>query len=415
MNDRPTPVRGILYLTHRIPYPPDRGDKIRSFHLMEALGRLGPLHIGTFGDDARDMGFEPALAERAVTHKLVLRRQGKLRAGLDAYIGKRPLSVSLFADAALHDYVRQTLATQDISHIVVFSGQMAQYVPRDAGVGQARRFLMDFVDVDSEKFAGYGADAGMNPVMRRVYAREGKLLARYEHAIAARADTSLFVSEAEAALFRTRAGLDGPRVKALENGIDLVLYDPAKSYAAPDHPRLNPAKPLIIFTGQMDYRPNIEAVRIFAENVMPLIRFSSPDAQFAIVGRQPTPEVERLANLPGVIVTGAVDDVKGWLQAANVVVAPLRLARGIQNKVLEAMAMAKAVVASPAAAEGIDAVPNRDLIVADGVEAEAAAVLALIDAPMRARLIGDAARKRMVERYSWDATLASLPQLMGAA
>ena len=410
-----TPVRGILFLTHRIPYPPDRGDKIRSFHLMEALARLGPLHIGTFADDARDMGFDGDLAARAVTHKLVLRRQGKARAGLDAFVGKRPLSVSLFADAALHTYVRQTLATQDISHIVVFSGQMAQYVPLDAGQGHARRFLMDFVDVDSEKFTGYGADQTMSAAMRRVYVREGKLLARFEQDIAARADASLFVSEAEAALFRTRAGLDSSQVRALENGIDLVSYDPAIPYAAPAHPDVNLTHPLIVFTGQMDYRPNVEAVTIFAEQVLPLIRESSPDAQFAIVGRQPTPDVERLSSLPGVIVTGAVDDVKGWLKVAHVVVAPLRLARGIQNKVLEAMAMAKAVVASPAAAEGIDAVHNRDLIVADGVEAEAAAVLGLIDAPMRARLIGDAARKRMAERYGWDATLAALPELMGAA
>lgn len=402
------PITGILFLAHRIPYPPDRGDKIRSFHLLKALSALAPVHVGAFADDARDMGFADTLSQWTASQKIVQRNPGKIGAAASALVGGLPMSVSLFDDKALHAYVAETLASQPISHIFVFSGQMAHYVPEDF----SGRFLMDFVDVDSEKFVGYSKDPAISFAMRQIYAREAKQLSAFEHKTAARADVSLFVSEAEAALFRDRSGLDSGRVRALENGIDLGFYDPALEVPPAAHPvRLQDA-PLIVFTGQMDYRPNIEAVSLFAREAMPSIRAKVPTAQFAIVGRNPSTEVEALASLAGTIVTGAVDDVRSWLKAATVVVAPLRLARGIQNKVLEAMAMAKPVVASPAAAEGIAATPGRDLIVADGAQAEAEAVLSLISIPMRANLIGAAARKQMVEHYAWEARLAALPELM---
>jgi polysaccharide biosynthesis protein PslH len=294
---------------------------------------------------------------------------------------------------------------------------------------------MDFVDMDSAKFAAW-ADGSSGPKSwaNRI---EAKRLFAFETATAKRADVSLFVSEAEAALFRAQAGFDAERVQALENGIDLAHFDPALRLPGegrgltgspeqfsgqlpsqlPGSPRPSPgrrgAAPLIAFTGQMDYAPNVEAVTAFAKEAMPLIRATHPDAQFAIVGRAPTADVLALAKLPGVIVTGAVPDTRDWLAAADVIVAPLKLARGIQNKVLEAMAMAKPVVASPAAAEGIDALHDRDLIIADGSKAQAEAVLNLLANPNDAAALGKAARAQMVARYSWDATLAPLPQLMG--
>lgn len=402
-------VRGILFIVHRIPYPPDRGDKIRSFHLMKALAKMAPLHVAAFADDARDLGFADALNEWAASHHIVERKAGKVGAAIRSFAKNEPLSVSLFRDASLQTYVNDTLATHDISHIVIFSGQMAQYLPADYD----GRVIMDFVDVDSAKFAGYAHDPKMSLPMRTIYSREGRMLAAWEHEVAKNAGLSLFVSEAEAALFRTESGLNADRVQALENGIDLVAYDPASpDIPALDDVRINRSAPLIIFTGQMDYRPNIDAVSHFAQNVMPLILAGEQDAQFAIVGRAPTAEVKQLAELPGVIVTGAVDNVQSWLKAADVVVAPLLLARGIQNKVLEAMAMAKPVVASSAAAEGIDAEHDCDLIVADAPIDQARAVSALIGNRMKSSSLGSAARMRMIERYSWDATLAPLARMM---
>jgi polysaccharide biosynthesis protein PslH len=271
------------------------------------------------------------------------------------------------------------------------------------------RFVMDFVDMDSAKFAAW-AEAATAPKSwaNRV---EAKRLFAFEKATAERADISLFVSEAEAELFREKTRFDASRVMALENGIDLSHYDPALEYPAVEVGQ----GPLTVFTGQMDYAPNVEAVVSFATDVMPLIHLVEAKAKFAIVGRAPTAEVTALAKFRGVIVTGEVADTRDWLKAADVVVAPLKLARGVQNKVLEAMAMAKPVVASQAAALGIDAPAGRDLLVADTAVEQAAEVLKLLSDKPRAIALGSAARARIVERYSWDATLARLPELLGMA
>jgi sugar transferase (PEP-CTERM/EpsH1 system associated) len=262
---------------------------------------------------------------------------------------------------------------------------------------------MDFVDMDSAKFADY---AGAGP-LRWVHAREARTLFEFERATAARADASLFVSEAEAKLFRER--VPGANVRAISNGIDLDYYRPDA-----DFPRRPPDGPLIVFTGQMDYRPNVEAVAAFASESLPTILAAAPAARFAIVGRSPAPAVRQLAEREGVIVTGSVPDVRTWLAAADVVVAPLGIARGIQNKVLEAMAMARPVVASPAAFEGIEAEPGRDLIVADGAAEQAAAVLRLIEGRDAAEAIGASARNRVETAYRWDSRLAPLAQILRA-
>ncbi len=183
---------------------------------------------------------------------------------------------------------------------------------------------MDFVDVDSAKFATYAEQDRRQP-MNWVHRREAAKLGAYEAKVARSVDASLFVSEVEAALFRTRSGLGGDIAVAVENGIDTDYFDPAQDFAAVD----DGDGPLAVFTGQMDYRPNIDAVSWFAAAVLPLLRQREPRARFAIVGRAPTEEVRLLARLPGVTVTGEVPDVRPWLAAADVVVAPLLLARGI--------------------------------------------------------------------------------------
>ena len=163
----------------------------------------------------------------------------------------------------------------------------------------------------------------------------------------------------------------------------------------------------------MDYRPNIEAVTDFAQKAMPAIRARHPETTFAIVGRNPTEAVSALSMLPGVQVTGAVDDVRTWLAAADVVVAPLRIARGIQNKVLEAMAMARPVVVSAAAAEGIDAMKGTHFYVEHDVNAEAARINALLTNINSALKMGQAARAHVAAHYGWAGQLAPLDAIMG--
>ncbi|MGZ8343161.1 MAG: TIGR03087 family PEP-CTERM/XrtA system glycosyltransferase [Allosphingosinicella sp.] len=402
-----------LFLAHRIPFPPDRGDKIRTFHELRHLAGLGPVHLACLADDEADAanlaGLRAAIGPALGEVQVEVRRISRVAAGARALIGGRPVSLTLFDSPALRGFVERMLASGRISTIFAFSGQMAQFVPEAVDA----RFVMDFGDVDSAKFESYGGEGGF---MAPIHRREGRKLAAFERAVAARADVSLFVSEAEAALFRRRSGLDRADVRALQNGVDLDYYDPAavprrRPGSTPSDsvagPRPSPGN-LIVFTGQMDYAPNIDAVRWFAGEVMPML----PRARFAIVGRKPPEAVRRLAG-PRILVTGAVPDVRTWLAAADVVAAPLRIARGIQNKVLEAMAMARPVVASPAAFDGIEAEPGRHLLVAGEAEAQAEAIAGLFDDPERAAAMGRAARRLMEQAYRWEARLAPLAGIIG--
>jgi polysaccharide biosynthesis protein PslH len=394
----------ILFLAHRLPYPPDRGDRIRSFHLLKALARLGRVHLAAFADNRADLAHLEALRPLIARSHVEVRRRSSVSAGVLALTTGRPVSLMSFYSGSMHAAVAAMLAEEPIDTIFAFSGQMAQLVPPDLN---SRRFIMDFVDVDSAKFEAYADKSGLP--MRWVYAREGRLLAKHELQTAARADLSLFTSEAEADLFRQRSGLPGAHVAALENGIDLDFFRPDAGF----EPLPKSGGPLILFTGQMDYLPNVGAVTAFASRSMPIIRAAIPDARFAIVGRDPTRAVKRLAG-PGVIVTGEVPDVRPWLAAADVGVAPLVVARGVQNKVLEAMAMARPVVASPAAFAGIEARPDRDLIVA-GPGDDARAILSLLRDPAMAaaQSLGRSARLCVETHYGWENRLAPLARMIG--
>ncbi|MFZ3483187.1 TIGR03087 family PEP-CTERM/XrtA system glycosyltransferase [Sphingomonas sp. 3-13AW] len=388
----------LLFLAHRVPFPPDRGDKMRGWHILRHLARTHRVHLCAFADDRRDLRPRPPLVEATASRTILWRGKGRARAAAEALASGRPLSLAAFDSRAMRRGVAAVLAREAVDTIYVFSGQMAQYLPADTPA----RIVMDFVDMDSAKFAQYAAE-GRGP-MRWMLAREARLLQAFEAQVAARVDASLFVSEAEATLFRTAT--TAPRVQAVGNGIDTDFYDPAACSAVSE------AGPLIVFTGQMDYRPNIDAVTWFAGAVLPTVRAQHPDARFAIVGRSPDEAVRVLATQPGVLVTGEVADVRGWLAAAEVVVAPLRIARGVQNKVLEAMAMARPVVASTAAAEGID---HADCLTVAGDATEFAdAVCAHLANPAEAVRLGQAARAQVQRRYGWDAQLLPLDALLAA-
>ena len=395
----------ILFLVHRAPWPPDRGDRIRSWHMFEALAKLAPVHVAALADNAEDAAAaREKMAPLCKSLTIDVRKASRPVALAQAVLRGEPVSNHLFRNAALARHVDHLVRQGGISHIVAFSGQMAQYLPTnfDGPV------LMDFVDVDSAKFTTY-AEQDKNQPLNWVHTREARVLGAYEAAVARKVDASLFVSEAEAALFRARSGLGADKVRAVENGIDTGRFDPASQFDAV----VTGEGPLAVFTGQMDYRPNIDAVRWFANDILPSIRQRHSQARFAIVGRAPSDDVRALAALPGVTVTGEVPDVRPWLAAADAVVAPLLLARGVQNKLLEAMAMARPVVASAAAAEGIDATAGEHLLVADDASAMADALCSLFADRAAAAAMGRAARGRMIARYSWDARLAPLGDLLG--
>ena len=398
----------ILFLSHRIPFPPDRGDKIRSHHILKALARLAPVHVGTLADGEPDAGSQTELAAVARSYHLARRSKPLALAGVQALVTGQPASVVAFTDAELRRWVGQTLRHRPIATIYAFSSQMAQYIPANF----AGRMVMDFVDVDSAKFEAYAAKAAQP--MRTIYAREARLLARYEAAIARRADLSLFVTAEEAALFRSRldpATRAGALVAALGNGIDCALYDPDLVAPAPE---LTAGEgPILLFSGQMDYPPNVAAVVRFAMRIMPLIRADLPGARFEIIGRCPTPAVMALEGVHNTRVRGRVEDMRPWLAAADLVVAPLEIARGVQNKVLEAMAMRRPVLVSPEAATGIAARDGIELAIEASDEGLAARALALIAAPQTRGEMGAAARRFVLANQSWPTMLAGLPDSVG--
>jgi sugar transferase (PEP-CTERM/EpsH1 system associated) len=395
----------ILFLAHRVPFPPDRGDRIRSHNLLKALARLAPVHVGCFAESAGEG--EDALAALAASHCIAPRTKPLPLAGIEAVLTGKPVSLTAFHSRKLEAWVHDTIAAHNIAVIVIFSGQMGQYIPADF----KGRVVIDLCDVDSAKFASY-ANVG-----ERVWlnAREARLLAIEEERLGARADATILISEAEAALYRSRlTALDKVNVEVIGNGIDAAFFDPAATIPHPVVAGL--PGPHFAFTGQMDYRPNEQAALWVIEALMPKLRARFPQAMFHVVGRNPTGKLMAHQGTPGVQVWGEVPDVRPFIAAADAVLAPLLIARGVQNKVLEAMAMAKPVVLTPDAATGIAASDGEDwLVCPPDPAAMCARIEALLRDPEAPARIGAAARRFVLDHHGWDAMLAPLAGLIGMA
>ena len=398
----------ILFLAHRIPFPPDRGDKIRSHHLLKALAALAPVHVATLADDVRDWDQEGELQAIAASYCLQRRSKPLALAGAEAVLKGVPVSQTAFHHPAIERYIAQVLKERPIDTIVAFSSQMGQYIPASFG----GRVLFDFVDVDSAKFEAY-AEQGHGP-MAWVNAREGRMLRAEEARLARLADVSLLVSPEEAALFAARLSPEDRArcdVRGMRNGIDSVFFDPA--VVSPE-PRLRELSgPRLIFTGQMDYAPNVDAALRVARRILPSLREQFAGASFHVVGRNPTDELKALHGQDGVHVWGGVPDIRTWLAGAHLALVPLDIARGIQNKVLEAMAMSLPIVLTSGAATGIGAEDGRDLLMADSDEDLIEAARKVLAEAELAAALGAAARRFVVGRMSWAATLAPLAGLIG--
>jgi len=400
----------VLFLSHRIPFPPDRGDKIRSHHVLKRLSRLAPVHVATFADDDLDMSEEVELAVLARSYKLIRRTKPLVLAGMQALASGKPVSLTAFHDPQLAEYVEWALATYPITSIYVFSGQMGQYIP-DSFTG---RVLVDFVDVDSAKFEAYATKRSV--LMRWIDAREARLLRDEEARIASRASASLLISDAERELFRSRLpqGMrDSVRVHTLKNGIDSSFFDPVE--VSSQQEILDFPYPRLIFTGQMDYRPNIDAALRVTDSILPAIREKFPDASFHIVGRNPPSQLLARNKVGGCHVWGRVPDIRTWLKGADAALVPLDIARGVQNKVLEAMAMSLPVVLTTGAATGIEAVAGQHFIIADSDAELAQAMIDLLGDPREGRIVGLAARRFVCEQMSWQSALGPLAKLPGWA
>ena len=395
----------LLFLVHRIPFPPNKGDKIRSHHLLRFLASRYEVHLGTFVDSQDDLEHVSALAEFCSSYPAVPLnpRSAKLRS-VTGFLTGEALTLPYYRSAELRLWIEQTVAVKRIRKAVVFSGAMAQYVRELPDL----QVVVDFVDVDSAKWSQYAERLGWPSSM--VYRREGQKLLSFERRASARSAASIFVTRGEAELFIRLAPECSDRVHVIEMGVDTRFY-------APDEGRPTPFaanEEAVVFTGAMDYWPNVDGAVWFANEVLPLIERGRPDVRFYIVGMNPTPTVKGLASSSRVIVTGRVPDVRPYLQSAAAVVAPLRIARGIQSKVLEAMAMVRPVVTTPTAARSIRGVPGIDFEEAANADEYARKILALMGSEA-GETMGRFARARVVADYNWDRNLAAFGELLEQA
>jgi sugar transferase (PEP-CTERM/EpsH1 system associated) len=282
---------------------------------------------------------------------------------------------------------------------------MAQFVPTDGN--QIERTVMDFVDVDSDKWRQYAEEA--HGPLSWIYRREHRALEYYERKIADLFEASVVVTEAEAELLRCVAPAAADRIHAVANGVDHVFFDPGIDFENPYRPSCQP----IVFTGAMDYRANVDAVSWFASQVFPAVRRNQPRAEFWIVGSNPTASVQRLSDSEGVYVTGRVPDIRPYLSHACAAVAPLRVARGVQNKVIEAMAMDKPVICTPEAAEGlVRGAPLRVTPDPGEMSQMISDVLQTVDAGLSS---DDSGRSFVRHHYEWSINLSRMTALVKAA
>ncbi len=396
-------MANILYLVHRLPYPPNKGDKVRSYHLLRHLLQQHRVFLGTFIDDPQDEQHLPALKALCpdVHVERLHPRSAKLKS-LSGLLQSQPLTLAYYGSAALQRWVRQTAAAHDLQASVVFSSSMAQYaLPLLPQVPM----LVDFVDVDSAKWSQY-AFAHRWP-LSWLYRREGARLLAYERLLAARARCSFFVTAQETALFLSHAPEARGGVQSLGNGVDADFFDPEVRHPNP----FAADEQAVVFTGAMDYWPNVDAVQWFVADMLPLLLARWPQLRFYIVGRAPTPAVRALAS-PRVVVTGTVPDVRPYLQHAGAVVAPLRVARGLQNKILEAMAMAQPVVTVRACADAIGASAAQGLLRADTAHEFAQALQPLLQCGEQAAAYGRQARGFVLQGFSWQAHLGGLDKFL---
>jgi sugar transferase (PEP-CTERM/EpsH1 system associated) len=387
----------LLYLVHRIPYPPNRGDRIRTFHILDFLSRRGDVHLVTLADEPVSNETMQALQSRCKTVAVEQLRKSRWLRGAVSLLCGRSATEGLFWSRRLQKSVRTMACAVSFDAIVVSCSSMGQYLSlpelRDIPT------IVDLIDVDSEKWFQYGEAAAT--IKRQLYKLEGRRLRNLERSLTERASAIVVVSEAEAALWRRAFSND--RTHAIPNGVDLDYFRPASGNGRPGR---------CVFVGALDYPPNVDGVCWFASHVWPEVRRRYPEATFAIVGRNPHSDVRSLSEIPGIEVIGPVPDVRPHLAEASVAVAPLRIARGIQNKILEAMACNRPVVASPQASEGLGVERKRPFEVADTPAQWVDAVLYLLtDQSARSRL-ALAGRRYVEQHHVWHECLGGLEDLI---
>ena len=391
----------VVSLTHRVPWPPDRGDRITtSSFLTHLVSRGATVRAACMAEDDRD---EAAAAEfgRNVGEVCAPRIHPGMRKALSlrALLTGSSIGTTFCHHRKLAETVRRWLVEDPPDLIYAYSATMGLYALDHPGAVR----VMQFAELDSDKWRQFADRGGL--VSRQIYAREARKMLEFERRVASAFDVSFVVSEVEKQLFMER--IPGVEPTVLPNGVDVTHFSSRGDTERDPN--------TIVFTGVMNYEPNVDGMTWFISECWPSIRDRHPDARMLIVGSSPTPRVLELGRLPGVEVTGRVEETPPYFDRAAVAVAPLRLARGVQNKVLEAMSMGLPVVSSPQAAQGLGDVPAETMCVADGAAATIEAVCRLIGDPAQARAMGGRAATFVRERFRWQLMFDRFDQVIDAA
>ncbi len=386
----------ILYVCHRFPFPPKRGGKIRPFNMIRHLSANHEVFVASLARSEAEaiegQGISPYCAHFEVAQ---VRKPVQLARMVARLPTPTPSSMGFFYSADLARRVRALLSRERFDLIFVHCSSVAQYV---AHVRDTPKIL-DFGDMDSQKWLEY---ARYKPFpLSAGYWLEGKKLEREEGRLAALFDMCTATTRAE---WETLASY-GVAVPSdwFPNGVDSEYFAPTEEPYAAD---------TISFVGRMDYYPNQECMFDFCANALPLLRERRPAVKLLIVGADPSPAVRKLGELPGVTVTGSVPDVRPYVRSSALMVAPLNIARGTQNKILEAMAMGVPVVTSRVAAGGVDAVAGEHFLVATSPGEHAQAILRILDDPAERRRLAIAGRARMLSHHDWGRSMQRLDQMI---
>ena len=395
-------MKKLLYLVHRLPFPPNKGDKISSNNMLNYFSGHWRVHLGTFIDDPEDWQYADTVREKCEDSCIVdLPRRKRMTGSILGLLTGEALSLSYYGSKKLQAWVRSSIERECPDAVLVFSGVMGRFVkgllPDHVPV------VFDAEDVDSEKWRSY-AQSQRWP-LSRLYIREADKLLAYEREMAASTHVSIFVSAEEAALFKQLAPESADKTHSRTQGVDSVYFDPQLTFENP----YESGQKVLVFTGAMDYWPNVEAVKWFCDHVLEPVREREPDFLFCIVGMKPTDEVQLLGKLAGVRVTGGVPDVRPYLSHALAACLPLQLARGIQNKALEAMSMTLPVLATPDALLGIVDYPGVLSFVANDAQQMVAAAVDILGSP---RQINSAGRECVREHYNWDTNLKRMEDFL---
>ena len=383
----------ILFVCHRLPYPPKRGGKIRPFNIIRHLTESGhSVTVGSLARSKKELAEGQGLHDHC--HKVLVGMISS--AGAMAHmIGRLPTTVPSsmgnFYSRDLHRKIRGELQNEQFDLIFVHCSSVAQYVKSARGIPS----ILDFGDMDSQKWLDYSTFRKFPLSMG--YWIEGTKLCSEEKRLARRFSLGTCTTRAELETLRSYDA--APRTDWFPNGVDAELFKPADEAHDPEQ---------ICFIGRMDYYPNQQGMVFFCNHVLPLIRARRPAVKLVIVGAEPSTEIQKLEELQGVTVTGTVPDVQPYVHQSVLSVAPLAIARGTQNKILESMAMGVPVVCSRNAAKGVDAIENEHLVVADTAADYAREICNILGNEHERRRFSLAARDRVLTHHSWAASMQRL-------